>query len=395
MIQRIDQFGIINIYKGKSTEPIKLIVGEILTAEIMDILPTGTIQVKINDRILNAQMQRDLQLQSGDTVLVKVEKPLEDGTIPLRILSPPEAEQIQKGIFISEGEISEKILKLLESLFSELTNQPKDIKNLQTELIKNLLSTPLENLSETEKTALLQKAFEVIFSRSTVSDGIRDLISLLEAADFDKSQIAKLKAIVVEHPEELTPEKLKQVILNSGVSFEAKLKQAVVVAEKIETVKEDLKVILNSIIKDAKAQGFEEVSEKAQQILRQIEGYQVLSKTFQSFFTFLPIFWKDLGSADIAYKTLKRQGKEYHAVFVNLNFKDEPLSFVVTMINKSFYVTFAGQPKTLQIIKEQEGDLKGRFNIKGMPLSSVNYVSKTEELIKQWDVKEGSISLKV
>ncbi len=394
MIQRIDQFGVINIYKGKSTEPVKLIVGEILTAEIMDILPTGTIQVKINNRVLNAQMQRDLQLQSGDTVLVKVEKPLEDGTIPLRILSPPEAEQVQKGMFISEGEISEKILKLLEFIFSESINQPKDVKNFQTDLIKTLLSSSLETLSESEKSALLKKATDVIFSRSTISSDIKDLIFLLEKANFDKKQIAKLKAMVVEYPEDLTPEKLKQVIINSGVSFEAKLKQAIFVAEKIETIKEDLKLILNYILKDSKTQAFEEISEKAQQILRQIEGYQVLSKSFQSFFTFLPIFWKDLDSADIAYKTLKRQGKEYHAVFINLKFKEDSLSFVVTMINKSFYVTFAGQPETLQLIKEQERDLKERFNTKGMSLSLVNYVSKRDEVLKQWDIKEGSISLK-
>lgn len=138
MIQPIiDSSGVIHIFKGKQAEPIKLVVGEILTAEIMDIFPTGTMQLKINNRIINAQPQRELPLNKGDTVMVKVEKPLEEGIIPLRVLSASEAKEVQKAMIQAETEISDQIFKLIESLFSNNPNSIKETKQ-QMDIIKTI-----------------------------------------------------------------------------------------------------------------------------------------------------------------------------------------------------------------------------------------------------------------
>ncbi|ACI21920.1 hypothetical protein [Thermodesulfovibrio yellowstonii] len=395
MIQPIiDSSGVIHIFKGKQAEPIKLVVGEILAAEIMDIFPTGTMQLKINNRIINAQPQRELPLNKGDTVMVKVEKPLEEGIIPLRVLSASEAKEVQKAMIQAETEISDQIFKLIESLFSNNPNSIKETKQ-QMDIIKTIFSFPTEKLSETQKTVLMNKIIDVIFSQQDTSENLHELIKLLEQNDFPKEQISQLKNLIITTHEEITPEKLKQTLLNSGVSFEAKMKQALFDSVKIEQIKEDLKVILNQIIKEAKSQSIEEVALKAEQLLRQIDGYQILSKTYQSFFTFLPLLWQDIEGGNIAYKSFKREGKEYHTVFVTLNFKEEYLSFIVTMINKSFFISFSGQPEILSCLKDKEAILRERFQDKGMLLSGINYVSKTEELIKQWNIKEGSVSLTV
>lgn len=396
MIQPIiDSSGVIHIFKGKQAEPIKLVIGEILIAEIMDIFPTGTMQIKINNRIINAQPQRELPLNKGDTVMVKVEKPFSDGTIPLRVLSASEFEQIQRTVTQAESELSDRIFKLIESLFSQNTAATGETKKSQMDAINTILKLPTESLSESNKTAVMEKIIDLLFSQKSTSENLHELVKLLEQNKIAKEQISQLKNIMITTQQELTDEKLMKTLLNSGVSFEVKMKQALSDSFKIEQIREDLKVILNQIAKEAKSQGMEEITLKAEQLLRHIEGYQVLSKTFQSFFTFLPFLWQGIEGGNIAYKSLKKEGKEYHTVFVTLNFKEEYLSFVVTMINKSFFITFSGQPEILSYLKDREVILKQRFKDRGMLLSGVSYVSKTEELIKQWNIKEGSVSLTV
>jgi len=65
------------------------------------------------------------------------------------------------------------------------------------------------------------------------------------------------------------------------------------------------------------------------------------------------------------------------------------------MINRSFFVSFSGAPETMQVIKSYENDLKQRFQQQGMILGGVNYVEKVEELLKQWNIKDGLISVTV
>ncbi len=198
----IDQSGVINIFKGKQAAPIKLVIGEILTAEIMDIFPTGTIQVKLNNRIINAQPQRDLPLNKGDTVMVKVEKPLEDGTIPLRVLSNTEAEQVKKAIIKAEGEISDKIFKVIETLFSNDLSSLKETKQPQGDILQLMLSLPTESLSETQKTSLLQKIINLIFSNKGIGGNIQELIQILESNNFSKEQISLLKNLIITNNKE-------------------------------------------------------------------------------------------------------------------------------------------------------------------------------------------------
>lgn len=392
----IDQSGLIHIFKGKQAAPIKLMIGEILTAEIMDIFPTGTIQVKINNRIINAQPQRDLPLNKGDTVMVKVEKPLEDGTIPLRVLSNTEAKEVKQAIIEAEGEISDKIFKAIETLFSNNPTALKESKQPQRDILQLMLSLPTENLSETQKTSLLQKIINLIFSNKGIGENIQELIKILESNNFSKEQISLLKNLIITSNEEFTHETLKQTLLNTGVSYEARIKQLFHEPSKIEHIKEDLKVILNNILKEAKEIGKEEVILKTERILQQIEGYQLLSKTYHSFFTFLPILWNKIEGGTFAFKSLKRQGKEYYSVLININFKESSLlSFIVTMINKNFYINFSGDKEVLNLIKTHESALREQFIQRGMSLNGVKYLNKFEELLKIWDIKEGQVNITV
>lgn len=388
MIQSVVESGIIHIFKGKQTIPIKLIIGEILTAEIMDIFPTGNIQIKINDRILNAQPQRELSFRKGETIYVKVEKPFSDGTIPLRVLSTSEVQQIQKASAESEilKEIPAKIFKFIDSIF---TSKQQSFENKN--FLSTILTLPVEKVPDTEKTALLEKLIKIFSDRSSTAEMIKNLIDLLENKElFEEAQ--QLKNIVLFN--EITSETLKKIILNSGVAFEPKLKKVVSEAVNFENIGEDLKIVLNNIIREAGYQGNEKLTDRVQQILRQIEGYQVLSKTYQSFFTFLPVLWKDIEGGSFAFKSFKRQGKDYHTVFVSLKIKDEEsLFFVVTMINKSFFISFSGNSETTRLIRSYEDQLKERFHQAGMIIGGINYFTKVQELIKQWSIREGLINV--
>lgn len=384
----IDSSGIIHIFKGKQTEPIKLVIGEILTAEIMDIFPTGNVQIKINDRILVAQPQRELPLNKGDTVYLKVEKPLSDGTIPLRILSTSELETTQQPF--SNREISEKILKLIEVIFTDKTTQSLNESSYLNQ-IKEILNFPLEQLPHSEKSSLLKKLAQNLLSQEVTTDSLKELINLLENKSLFKEKVTLLNSLLVSRDE--IAEKLQKVLLNTGVSFEAKLRSFISAPERIQNIQEDLKVVLNQILREAKEKGIYEVADKVENILRHIDGYQVLSKTFQSFFTFLPLLWKEIEGGNFAFKSLKKQGKEYYSVFINLKIKQDFLSFVVTMINRSFFISFSGKPEFVDIIKSYEEDLKERFYKQGLILSGINYVTIIEELLKQWGIEEGLVSV--
>ncbi|MDI1471818.1 MAG: hypothetical protein QMD43_01595 [Thermodesulfovibrio sp.] len=405
MIQPIiDSSGVIHIFKGKQAEPIKLVIGEILTAEIMDIFPTGTIQIRINNRILNAQPQRELPLNKGETIYVKVEKPLQDGTIPLRVLSSSETVEYQKKSLLQQQIIYDEILKLIETVMGSkenlLVNQRTDISGFLNnekieQIIRHLLNLPTENLLDTIKDSLMEKISKLILTNTKTTTLINDLIKILEEKGIFKEQINQLKSLIIDNTD-LTQEKLKQALLNSGVNFEAKLKHALSDLSRFENLREDLKSIIKNIIDQAKAEGIKDINDKAQHILRHIETYQVLSKTYQSFFTFLPIVWNEIEGGNISFKSFKRQGKDYHTVFISLKIKENSfLSFIVTMISKNFYISFSGSSEMLDLIKNYENELKNSFRKRGMNIGGINYVTKIEELIKQWNIKEGLISVTV
>lgn len=427
MIQPIiDGSGVIHIYKGKQAEPIKLVIGDVLTAEIMDLFPTGTVQIKINNRIINAQMQREIPLNRGDTVYLKVEKPLSDGTIPLRVLSFAEVEDMRQEILRSQREIPEKLLKFLEAVFTEKESlidnraskpsssplqldlqKPEGLAKSETLLqklistadaefvhtLKSVLSLPVEKLPENVKEALIKSVFEFLSQGKSTSENIKEFISILERSPQFIEEAAKLKDLIVSLSD-LKAEKLKKAVVDSGVFFEAKLKKALFEPARFEAVKDDLKAILQRIISSAQKEGLEGISEKAQGILRQIESYQVISKNFQSFFTFLPILWNEIEGGHIGFKSFKREGKDFHTVFVSLKVKEESsLSFVVTMINKSIFISFSGEEQVLNVIKAEEAELRESFLRSGLSLSGISYHTKIDDLIKQWNIKEGLVSL--
>ncbi len=392
----IEPTGEIYIFKGKQAEPIKLVIGEILQAEIMDIFPTGSIQIRLKDRVITAQLLRDFPLNKGDSVLVKVENPLPDGTIPLRVLISAEGQWQSKSLRSFEIQLSNKILELIESLFSNSSKSTPLLSKSYTDISKLLLSTPTENLSESQKSLLLQKVLTILFSSKSIMENLHELINLMEKNDYQRVQISKLKNFLIELNEQLTPEKLKRALLNTGVSYEAKLKDILISGSSAENIKNDLKALLISISKEAQGLGREEISSKANKVIEQIEGYQILSKTYQSFFTFLPLLWNEIEGGNFAYKSLKRQGKDYYSVFINLNFREgESLSFIVTKIRNNFFVTFSGTPSFLDLIRKNEKVLKECFSQGGLYLSGIKYLEKLEDLIKDWNIKEGQINIKV
>lgn len=425
MIQPLqDSSGVIHIFKGKQAEPIKLIIGEILTAEIIDLFSTGTIQIKIKDRILNAQMQREIPLNRGDTVFVKVEKPLPDGAIPLRVLSRAEAESLKQQIQQSQREIPQRLLQLLSSVFQETTvakeggveNQSatssSERGNLQRavtaterelkitdsdflETLRTALSSQVERLPEQLKEALVKRVIEFLSQTKTTAQSLNEFIEVAESNPELRQEVGKLKELLLNSPE-LDAQKLKRVIAQTGVLFEAKLRGFLNEPIKIVTLKDDLKALLHRVIQITEGDSSSPIKERAESLLRQIESYQVISKNFQSLFTFLPFFSAQVEGGHIGFKSLRREGKDFHTVFVSLRFgEDNPLSFVVTMINRSIFVSFSAKEELLELIRAREEELRECFMRSQLNLSGVSYHRKIDDLIKQWSIKEGVVSLTV
>ena len=192
----IEPTGEIYIFKGKQAEPIKLVIGEILQAEIIDIFPTGNMQIRLKDRVITAQLLRDFPLNKGDSVLVKVENPLPDGTIPLRVLISAEGQWQSKSLRSFEIQLSNKILELIESLFSNSSKSTPLLSKSYTDISKLLLSTPTENLSESQKSLLLQKVLTILFSSKSIMENLHELINLMEKSNYQRVQISKKNFLV-------------------------------------------------------------------------------------------------------------------------------------------------------------------------------------------------------
>lgn len=387
MIEPLQQSSIIHIFKGKSHVPIKLTVGEILLAEILDIFPTGTIQLRINDRVVNAQPHRELTFSKGDKVYVKVEKPLSDGTIPLRVMSYVEANEPKAIWNVSLRDNIPKLIEFLNTIFTK-GSELKDSEFLN--LFRALINLSLQSLPEEEKMSVFDQVLKTIKNQSITKE-ISELIELLTKKNIFTEEAELLKNTLL-YSEELNPEGLKRVLNNTGVTFEAKIKNILEKGIEFGNIKEDLKFIINSIVKEAKQKGYEEIQHKAEHILRQLEGFQVISKGFDVFFSFLPILWKEFTKGSIALKSFKKEGKNFYSVFVMLNLEPEPLYFTVTLLEKNFFISFSADEKTLQLIKNNEKILKEAFSLNRLKLSSINYVSKTKEIFKHLNI-ENLVSL--
>lgn len=116
-------------------------------------------------------------------------------------------------------------------------------------------------------------------------------------------------------------------------------------------------------------------------ILKDIESFQLLSMTTESFYTFLPVSWQELRDGEIAFKQNKGEGKapsfscRLHLDLDNLG----KLGIMVLFHNNEFFVSFKPESEGFKsLLASHVEHLEEQFKGKGLNLKAVRVLDKDD-----------------
>jgi len=293
---------------GKS---IHLKAGETVKAEVVDILPTGGVILRMKGGMLT--VETDIPLQKDTSLLLKIlNSPSTDHKLKIQIL----------GVLGRDNSIQ--------------------FLNVQQEKIKDILS--FVSSSQTLKDTVLDTLFSFFKVGNINQKEKMVIIQLLSSILKNEGLIQNLKNIL-PHINSLTPEKLREIITNSGIFYENKIKR-----KRFKELNDDIKGILLSK---------NDISSEERRILRDIEGYQILSKLTGGIFSYVPVFWEDLKRGDIFMKKGSR-GRDVYFCRIDLDFKSLGRVFTgVFLFGKDLYLNFFVENEELKkLINEDTKNLK-------------------------------------
>lgn len=124
-------------------------------------------------------------------------------------------------------------------------------------------------------------------------------------------------------------------------------------------------------------------------LLKDIETFQALSKTTDSFYTFLPVNWQELKDGEVSFKRGRAgtSGGPSCSCRINLNLAESGnLSILVLMNNKDFFISFkADKPETHSVINTNLDELKSSFVQKGMNLKAAHVLDQADTSMEKLD----------
>ena len=262
--------------QGKS---ITIKAGETVKAEVIDILPSGGVVLRVKGTHIT--VNTEIPLQKETSLLLKIlDTPYTDQRLRFQIVA----------VLGKEGSISlnPKAVITLNQIYTLLNTE-----NLKESFIKNIIE-------------ILPQKF------NSMDSSVKNiLVSLLlnSINDSKKMIFHNLREMYGEnfiHINNLTPDKLQNALINTGIFFESKLKRS------STDIKEDLKFKL-----------LRDISDKASKdMLRFIDLFQVVSRLTDGLFTFLPVIWRDLEDGKIYIKEKSKDGKKGFLCILDLKFSD-------------------------------------------------------------------------
>jgi flagellar hook-length control protein FliK len=402
-------------------KPIPLNIGEIVQGEVMDLLPAGGVTLKIKDSFITART--DIQLQKNSEVMLKVlGTPASPNELRLQFLGPAEKDQAAlqafKGEAVtrflqefsgagSERLTSEKIEGLLKALPSDINSMPQEVR-LQ---LKSILQESLKSTGQN-----IQSRLDTLFSA-------------LPSALKSQPALQGLKLEMSVSIDNILSEGLKGLLRDTGVALESKLKaiaellqqgpksaadgsvvgpastgkgaatvdiKQLLPAVDRESLENDLKANLLRL-KETLADQTVGVSQKdatilknatttVDSILKDIGTFQLLSKTTESFYTFLPVSWQHLKDGEIAFK--QNKGDSAASSFsCRINLDLDNLGKLVIMVlfhNNEFFVSFRPENENFKsLLASHVEHLDELFKGKGLNLKSVRVVDKDDTSLEQ------------
>jgi hypothetical protein len=405
---------------------LQLRLGEVVRATVVDVSPEGDVSLRIKGNLIQAKTT--LQLPMDASVLCRVlgEQAGEGGPEIrlqfLEMMANPEiaasqnasanvvqslAQELAANLPVA-GQVPKDLASTLEQLLKAL---PEDSAALPKEIrdqLQSLLQTSLRNTGQS-----IQNRVSLLINEPV----LKEFAELLD--------LAGVKERLFTDMEKALQAPLKSNLENTGVAMEARLRalvqslpaegevvgkepmstSVVVQSSDIDHLQTDLKVRLlqmKQMIVDydqqlaantlpLQAAGTKQVGEKraalgrmlqgVDGLLQDIETFQLLSKLTDSFYTFLPVVWKGLKEADIAFKRSRSgpEGKSYYCL-MNLDFESHgKLTVVAMMQGRDFFVSFkTDNPEFRATLDSNVQELQQMFQHQGLNLKLANVLGLEE-----------------
>ncbi|GER93299.1 hypothetical protein A45J_1036 [hot springs metagenome] len=429
---------------GKS---IALKLGEIVKAEVMDVLPSGGITLKIKGDFITAKTE--VPLEKGTVAFFKVtDLPAEGKDLRLQFMGY-ETNEIRNSKFEIQNSTGKDILKLMKELENSLKNNTTSSSKFQTlnsELLKSLPhdinSIPKEIRIQLQN--LLQASLKI--TGQSIQARLDNFISQLPEGIKNHPVVQNLAKDLMVSVEKLLQTPMKDILQDTGVVLEAKIRTIVEMfkhmeySEEVKTGAEKLATgeskIINSshvetpvlpqdkggvtgeskhvwvqhdmafIKKDLKAELLQlkqylassehelTISQKegvvraVDGLIKDIETFQVLSKATDSFYTFLPINWHALRDGEVSFKRGRSDARGIsYSCRVNLDLERfGSLSILIMIYNKEFLVSFRVEnPEFQKIISNNIKELQDSFIARGLNLKAVNIMDSNDAKWEQFE----------
>jgi len=394
--------GLITVTKPVG-KPIPLNIGEIVKGEVTDLLSTGGVTLRIKGGFITAKT--DIPMQKDTQVMLKVIGTTSSpGELKLQFMGLAEKEESPplqpKGETLSKfiQDISaagsemplalEKIENLLKSLPSDVASIPKDIRIQLQEMLQQSLKATGQDIQSRLGQLL-----------NALPDGLKSQAII---KDLNLEVSASINKLLTESPSD----SLKSLLRDTGVALESKLKavaellQAKVSAEgqakgpqeaDRAAIGNDLKANLLRLREALSNANPGDASVKTATtavdgMLRDIETYQLLSRTTQSFYTFLPVSWQELRDGGIAFSQNSVAGKDKSFLCrLNLDLEDYgKLAIMVLSHNSEFIVSFRPESDGFKsMLSSNIGSLDEQFAGKGLSLKAVRVLDKNDTSLEQ------------
>jgi hypothetical protein len=398
----------------KSGKPLQFKIGEVINADVLENLSSGSIALKIKGSVITAQSS--IPMEKDTVAYFKVTSlPVDGQQLTLKYLgSEP------KPPVLAADPKAQSLGSLMKSLTAAIASGGGKVDSA---LIQSLLKSLPADAAEIPQNVRIQ--LQSLLSDSLKSTG-QSISSRLGAIlgplvpEGDADAMVPLQNRLMLDVERLVGSSLKTSLANTGVAFEAKLRAEALTSllgaaaeESAGTatpaVRHDLKALLlgikaamdageidgsvkaptNHQAESTRAATQPTLAQQVDGLLKDVETFQLLSKTTESFYTFLPINWQQLRDADIAFKQGGGGGMRGRLYSCRINLDLDPDGRVSVMIMKNgpdYTVSVWAERSALKArMAEHSDELKDAFRQSGLSLVAVNLLDSREAIQEQFD----------
>jgi len=386
-------------------------IGEIVEAKVLDIFSTGGIALKIKGSVLTAQAE--MSLLKNSTVLFKVTGADKQGselklqfmgysgnTVQSQNGGPVKVQMLNRliddlSVLLSKSISSKDVSEALEQLIKAL---PSDINTVPKELLVRLQDLLRNGMSKTGENVRIQL------------DKLTDLLpEFLSPGDPLIKSMKNLREDAMIRIDNVLHASLKNALTDTGVSLEAKLKALVELLQRIDEplspsdmsqIKTDLKAQLLQLREQFFTADKGGEAELVNSLLKDIETFQLLSKTTDSFSTFLPITWDELRKGEISFRKNRRDScVRSFSCRINLDLESfGGLSIIVMMVDRAFSVYMKAEKSDFrEILNTSLNELHDRFSVSGLLLKNASVIDRelSAEELERLESFERIVNIKI